>query len=127
MKMTAVLTAPLKTSLAGVAAPEIKTSAAGDPGVYAPGDVLAGALAACTASMISYTAKSRGFDPGAVKVEVDYTMSMSPHRIGSFAVTVTGAKPLDAKSQKILEGAAKSCPVKASLNPEIPVTLAFNW
>ncbi|MBR4820690.1 OsmC family protein [bacterium] len=117
LKCTATL-AGAKTS--------IETDAKGTPGVFSPTDVLSAALATCTASMIGFVAAQQNIDMTGLSVEVGKEMQQSPASVKTFKVKVIFPKvALEDSMKKRLEGAAKACPVKNSLNPSIEIVTEF--
>lgn len=94
---------------------------------FSPTDVLAGALASCLASMMSYTAERKGIDLTGLSVEIEKTMQQSPLRVASFNIKVTCPVFVGEADRKALEMAAKNCPVKASLLPDIAIKIDFIW
>ncbi len=95
--------------------------------VFSPTDVLAGALASCLASMMSYTAERKGIDLTGLSVEIEKTMQQAPLRVASFNIKVMCPVLVPESERKALEMAAKSCPVKASLLPDIAIKIDFIW
>lgn len=104
----------------------IETDAKGTPGSFSPTDVLSAALATCTASMIGFVAAQHDLDVTGLLVEVEKGMKEAPQAVGVFKVKVTFPKiSLDEGMKKRLEGAAKACPVKNSLDPRIEIVSEF--
>lgn len=112
-------------TIGGSAVP-VETDAKGTPGTFSPTDVLSAALATCTASMIGFVAAQQKLDVKGLKVEVEKEMRESPNAVGKFKVKVTFPKiALEDSMKKRLEGAAKACPVKNSLSPDIEIQTEF--
>ncbi|MBO7448599.1 OsmC family protein [bacterium] len=104
----------------------IETDAKGTPGSFSPTDVLSAALATCTASMIGFVAAQQNIDMTGLSVEVGKEMQQSPASVKTFKVKVIFPKvALEDSMKKRLEGAAKACPVKNSLNPSIEIVTEF--
>jgi len=102
------------------------TDAKGVKESFSPTDVLSGALASCTASMIGFVAAQHGLDLKGLKVEVSKEMRENPTAVKAFKVKVTfPPAALDDGMKRRLEGAAKACPVKNSLDPAIEVASEF--
>ncbi len=57
--------------------------------------------------------------------EVTKTMAAEPRRISKIEVVLTLPKKFDEKEMKILENAAKTCPVFYSLHPDIEKDIRF--
>jgi putative redox protein len=87
-----------------------------------PTRVVAAALAACTAITCEMYAQRKGWELGAVEVDVemDYGQSSS---IDSFAVTLQIPEPLDEAQQARLLEIAGKCPVHRALAGETPVAI----
>ena len=97
--------------------------AGGEDAGPSPTRVVAAALAACTAITCEMYAQRKGWDLGAVEVEVemDYGQSSS---IESFAVTLRVPEPLDEAQQSRLLEIAGKCPVHRALAGETPVAIS---
>lgn len=96
---------------------------------FSPTDLVASALGTCMMTMIGFVAEREGLNMEGTTVEVEKEMAAEPARhIAKFNINVTypeGLNLTDAQRKK-LAGAAKACPVKASLNPEIEFNINFN-
>lgn len=111
---------------------ELSTDAPVDNGgkgeTFSPTDLVATALGTCVVTIMGLIAKKNGFSIDGAKVHVVKDMVSDPvRRIGSLAVTVTapiGSQISEANRQK-LENAAKVCPVKQSLHPDIKISIDF--
>jgi putative redox protein len=87
-----------------------------------PTRTLAAALAACTAITIEMYAQNKGWDLGAVEVEVDYE-SDGKGGARSFDVTLHIPASLDEEQERRLLVIAGKCPVHRALAGQTPVEI----
>lgn len=93
---------------------------------FSPTDLLCSAAAACMLTIMGVAAKTSGFSIDGATVEVTKEMAAEPRRVGrmTFAIDMRGLQ-LDAKSRKIVERSAQTCPVMQSLDPSMEKELHF--
>lgn len=99
----------------------------GDGTSFAPTDLVDAALLACTGAMMFNKAKSMGIDAGGMKLTSSHTMADAPRRIGSMEVEIILPFSADERQKKSLIAAAKGCPVRNSLNPNMVIRETFTW
>jgi putative redox protein len=87
-----------------------------------PVRVLASALAACTAITVEMYAANKGWELGAVEVEVDYE-SDGKSGAKSFDITLRVPEPLDDEQRARLVVIAGKCPVHRAISSETPVEI----
>jgi putative redox protein len=87
-----------------------------------PTRLLAAALASCTAITLEMYADRKGWDLGAVEVDVDVEYDDSVPR--SFAIELHLPAELDDEQRQRLLAVARKCPVHKLLVNEIPVTVS---
>jgi putative redox protein len=87
-----------------------------------PGRLLAASLAACTAVTIEMYAERKGWEVGAVEVEVDATYD--GHVPKEYAVTVRLPAELDEEQRRRLLTVASKCPVHRALSGETTVKVS---
>lgn len=129
-KVIVKLTGPVATTIQLPGQNEvIRTDATGkfEGQIFSPTEVLAGALGSCFASLMSLFAERKGIDLTGVRVEVEKTIQQNPLRVASFHIQVFGPARIPEAERKALEIAANSCPVKASLLPDIKIITDFIW
>lgn len=85
----------------------------------APTEMLAAALAACTALTMQSYAKIKGWDTTGLGVDVDTTCA--DHRPASYRVTLTMPPGLDESQHQKLHVIATKCPVHRTLSDAVPV------
>ena len=93
--------------------PEVPGSADAGP---SPTRLLAAALASCVAVTVEMYAERKGWELGAVEVEVE--MEYEGYVPRSFVVTLRVPEPLDAEQAERIEVIASRCPVHRALANE---------
>ncbi|MBI3832245.1 MAG: OsmC family protein [Planctomycetes bacterium] len=99
---------------------------------FSPTDLVATALGTCLVTIMGIVAQRNGLDIAGTRVHVEKEMAQAPlRRIARLPVTITVPKEQAAKisadDRQKMEKAARTCPVHASLHPEIdaPVTFVY--
>ena len=77
-----------------------------------PHELFPAALAGCTAATLGRYARTKGWDLGAIDVEVDYDHKAVPR---AFDVVVRLGGALDAQQLERLEKVAAACPLRRSM------------
>ncbi|GAB2774304.1 OsmC family protein [Salinimicrobium soli] len=94
---------------------------------FSPTDTVATALASCMFTIIGIKARDNGLDVTGAVAEVTKVMAADPRRISAIKVGITFPRTYSEKDQKILERAAKTCPVLYSLHPDIELDVHFSY
>lgn len=95
---------------------------------FSPTDLVATAVANCMMTVMAIAAERHGIDLKGTSVTIGKEMSSdTPRRIVGLKSVMTIPLPADHPQRALLEGAAKSCPVKQSLDPTIDTTVDFKW
>jgi uncharacterized OsmC-like protein len=95
---------------------------------FSPTDLVAAAVANCMMTVMGIAAERHGVDLKGTKVVIGKEMSADlPRRIVALRSVMTIPLSADHPQRALLEGAAKACPVKHSLAPEIDTTVEFQW
>ena len=95
---------------------------------FSPTDLVATALGACLITVMSLGARRTGLDLAGTEIHVVKEMVADPiRRIGTLRATVTlpEDKRFSAADRARLEQIANTCPVKASLHPDVNVVMDF--
>ena len=97
---------------------------------FSPTDLVATALGTCLVTIMGIVAQRNNLDLTGTRVRVLKEMAQAPlRRIASLQVTITvpaeRAKCLSAEDRQKMEKAALTCPVHASLHPEIAAPVEF--
>ncbi|WP_339626500.1 OsmC family protein [uncultured Winogradskyella sp.] len=94
---------------------------------FSPTDTVAAGLASCMLTVMGIKADGMQVDMSGTTAEVTKTMQSNPRRISKIEVVIKLPFSADAKTQKILEHTANTCPVHYSLHPDIVKHITFNW
>jgi putative redox protein len=120
------------TATHGPSKQELATDAPVDNGgkgeAFSPTDLVATALGTCMVTIMGLVAKRNNLDIDGLKVLVIKEMVAEPvRRIGSLKTRLVfpPGKPLPPPDRAKLEAAAKACPVKQSLHPEVKTPVEF--
>ncbi len=95
---------------------------------FSPTDLVATALASCMATVIGIVAKRKEIAVEGMTVTVRKFMSDDqPRRIKCLELDVTMPLPNMHPDRKLIESAARACPVHHSLHPDIEVLINWSW
>lgn len=110
---------------------EIKTDAPidnqGKGEFFSPTDLLALALATCTATLMGIAAQQCKVDLTGMRLTVEKSMAVNPRRIGKIVIHIFCTHQFSIEIQQRLETAGKYCPVHHSLHPELVQEFHFHW
>ena len=93
---------------------------------FSPTDLVATALGACMSTVMGIYAESRGIDLRGMKLTVSKEMTATPPRRIA-RITTEIWLPAGVKQDAALERAALTCPVHASLHPEVEKPITFHY
>lgn len=95
---------------------------------FSPTDLVATALGACMATVVGIVAKRKEIPVEGMKIAVRKFMSDDqPRRISKLEVDLNIPLPADHPERKLLESAARGCPVHHSIHPDIEVKMNWKW
>ena len=95
---------------------------------FSPTDLVATALASCVATVIGIVAKRKEIAvEGMTVVARKFMSSDQPRRISRLELDLDIPLPASHPDRKILESAARGCPVHHSIHPEIEVVMTWKW
>lgn len=95
---------------------------------FSPTDLVATALGSCMATVIGIVAKRKGIAVEGMTVAVRKFMSDDqPRRIKRLELDLEVPLAGSHSDRKLLESAARSCPVHHSIHPEIEVVMHWKW
>ena len=95
---------------------------------FSPTELVATALATCMATIMGQQADTLEVDISGTELHVEKVMSTErPRRIVALPVKISMSIPFDEKVAKMMERAAKSCPVHHSIHPDIKVDIDWSW
>ena len=93
---------------------------------FSPTDLVATALGACMATVMGIVAERKGISLEGLEIQVRKHMSEdAPRRIARLELDIRMPLASSHPERKLLESAARGCPVHHSLHPDIMVD--FNW
>jgi putative redox protein len=111
--------------------PPARAAAAVPPPVaasFSSTDLLAASLGASVMTTMSVAARQRGIDLSGATATVRKEMATTPsRRVGRVTVEFHVPRELPDEQRAALEWAARSCPVRRSLHPDIDVPIEFHW
>ncbi len=95
---------------------------------FSPTDLCATSLASCMLTIMGISARNHGLDMTGAKAEVNKIMAADPRRISRIEITFTMPKNGYTDTQKkVLELAARTCPVHFSIAEGLEEVLVFEW
>ncbi|WZL88545.1 OsmC family protein [Salinimicrobium sp. 3283s] len=94
---------------------------------FSPTDTVATALGSCMMTIIGIKARDMGINVEGTTAGITKTMAADPRRISGIKVELNFPASYDEKNRKILERAAKTCPVLYSLHPDIVLDISFHY
>ena len=100
----------------------------GKGAVFSPTDLVATALGTCMATIMGLLAQRNNLDIDGLQIQVIKEMTADPvRRIGLLKTRLVfpSRKPLSTADRAKLEAAARACPVKQSLHPDVKTPMEF--
>jgi len=95
---------------------------------FSPTDLTATSLGTCMLTIMGIVARRHSVDLGETNVKAVKHMSTEPpRRIAKLEIVFTIPLPSDHPQRKLLEAAAKGCPVHLSLHPAVVQDIRFDW
>ncbi len=92
-----------------------------------PTDMVAGALGSCMLTLMDMAASRMGIELKGTELDITKVMASDPRRIGEIHIEFYFPFDCDAKSKKILERAADTCPVAKSLHADIKQVISYHY
>ena len=96
---------------------------------FSPTDLLATALGSCMLTIMGISAQEYGYNLEGTTVETEKIMGTNPRRVVEIKITINfpeGSNYTD-RQKRVIESAAKTCPVANSLHPDLKKTIVFNY
>jgi uncharacterized OsmC-like protein len=95
---------------------------------FSPTDLVATALVSCVATVIGIVAKRKEIAVEGMTVVARKFMSTDqPRRISRLELDLDIPLPASHPDRKLLESAARGCPVHHSIHPDIEVVMTWQW
>ncbi len=92
---------------------------------FSPTDLLAGAFAACTLTIMGKMAQTRGENLDGAHVEIEKIMAQNPRRVGEFRLNITFPAHFSPEQKKLYSTAVNACPVHQTLAPGVKVIVTI--
>ena len=95
---------------------------------FSPTDLCAASLASCMLTIMGISARNHGLNIDGASASINKIMASDPRRIARVEIRleVPGGQ-LDERQRKILETAARTCPVAFSLAEGVEQVVEFEW
>lgn len=94
---------------------------------FSPTDLLCASLASCTLTIMGIAARTHGIEMEGTRVRITKIMAANPRRVSEIILEFDMVKNYPEKEQKILEHAARTCPVMLSLAEGLNKDIRFNY
>ena len=96
---------------------------------FSPTDLFASSLGCCMLTIMGISAESYGFNIDGTTIETEKIMGTNPRRVVELKLDIHFPKGSNYTDQqkRLIEAAARTCPVANSLNPEIKKTIILNY
>lgn len=94
---------------------------------FSPTDLLATALGSCMLTIMGISSRAHEFDIDGTVVNTTKVMGTAPRRVVEIIVELNFPHDYSDKHKRIIEAAAKECPVANSLHPDLKQTIIFNY
>ena len=96
---------------------------------FSPTDLFATALGSCMLTIMGMSANSYGFSIDGTTIETEKVMGTNPRRIVELKLDIhfPEGNTFGDKEKRLIESAAKTCPVANSLSADITKTIVFHY
>ena len=94
---------------------------------FSPTDMFSSSLGSCMLTIIGIAANTHSFSIDGTTLEIEKVMAANPRRVAEIKIDVhfpKGANYTD-KQKRIIEAAAKTCPVANSLHPDVIKNITY--
>mgnify|MGYP003515335313 FL=1 len=94
---------------------------------FSPTDMFSSSLGSCMLTIIGIAANTHDFSIDGTTLEIEKVMAANPRRVAEIKIDVhfpKGANYTD-KQKRIIEAAAKTCPVANSLHPDVIKNITY--
>lgn len=94
---------------------------------FSPTDLLCASLASCALTIMGIAARTHNINMDGTQVRITKVMGSNPRRVAEIILEFDMVTDYPEKEQKILEHAAKTCPVMLSLGTDVIKEMRFNY
>jgi len=99
----------------------------GNGEAFSPTDLVVTALGSCLLTIMGIAANTHGINIDNSIARVTKIMSTNPRRIGKIIVEIDIPYEISHKEQRLLNQAAKGCPVHNSMHPDIEIEINIHF
>ena len=94
---------------------------------FSPTDLCSVSLPACMCTVMTIYADQNGLDLTGMTFSVEKVMTKEPRRIGELRVSIDLPATVPTDHREAIERTALECPVHRSLDPEIAISIEFQY
>ena len=95
---------------------------------FSPTDLLCAALGSCMMTVMGIVARRHAWPIEGARIAIEKHMVVQPkRRVGRIVVDFSMPEAVPEEARPVLERAARTCPVKLSLSPEVELDIRFGW
>ncbi|MFC2106936.1 OsmC family protein [Bacteroidota bacterium] len=95
---------------------------------FSPTDMLATALGSCMITIVGIKARDAGFNIDGTELKITKIMYSEPRRVGEVHIEfIFPENNYTEREKKIIENAAKTCPVAKSIHPDLKLVTEFKY
>jgi putative redox protein len=94
---------------------------------FSPTDLLCASLASCALTIMGIAARTHNINMDGTQLRITKVMGSNPRRVAEIILEFDMVTNYPEKEQKILEHAAKTCPVMLSLGTDVVKEMRFNY
>ncbi len=96
--------------------------------LFSPTDLVGTSMGTCMLTIMGIAARRRGIELEPARCRVRKHMVHDPvRRIGKLELEFQMPMAIDPRQRQVLERAADTCPVRASLHPDVRVEVSFRY
>jgi uncharacterized OsmC-like protein len=94
---------------------------------FSPTDLFVTSYVGCALTLIGIAAQAHGFNIDGTTVETTKVMGNNPRRIVELILHFKFPHDYTDREKRLIEGAAKTCPVANSISPEMKITKTMEF
>ena len=96
---------------------------------FSPTDLVATALASCILTTLAIAGKTHNLNIDGAECMVEKIMIPTPRMIGEIKIDISfpNSPAFTEKEKKLITHIANTCPVHASLHPDLKKTITYDW
>ena len=95
---------------------------------FSPTDLFATSLTSCMMTIMGISAESYGFSIEGLRAETEKIMAANPRRVAEIIIDLYfSANNYTDQQKRLIESAARTCPVHNSMSPDVIKTIRFHY